>query len=429
MKPLRIGIAGLGVVGGGTVKWLHQNAALIEERCGRKLEVVAVSARNEAKARALPLGNAKFIPDAEQLADDSAVDVIVEVIGGHDGVAKKLVEKALSKGKSVVTANKALIAHHGLALAAMAEKSGATLAFETAVAGGIPIIKSLREGLVANRISRIAGILNATCNVILTTMNEQHRDLEDVMGEAARMGLLEADPSLDIDGYDAAHKICVLSALAFGTKPDFAGVYREGIRGVRLRDMEYAGRLGYTIKLLALAGFGPEGLLARVHPCLVPADAWIGQVKGAFNAVVVDADAAGRVMFEGLGGGEGPTASAIIGDLVDIARGVKYLPFTKPVSALTEAKAFPMAQLKCSYYLRLSVSDRVGVLASVTQLLKDEGISVRTFLQEEHRPGEPAELVLTTHETGEALMQKAIGRIQLLESVTTPPQMIRMENL
>lgn len=434
-SPLRIGIAGLGTVGIGTLETLERNAEIIAARCGREIIVTAVSARDAQKDRGVDLSGITFHTDPLALVQDNRVDVIVEVMGGSEGPARALVEAAITAGKPVVTANKALLAKHGKQLAESAEKKKVPIAFECAVAGGIPVIKVLREGLAANRITRITGILNATCNVILTTMRDQQRELGDVMEEAAKLGLLEADPSLDIDGIDASHKISLLAALAFGTAPALDHVYCEGIRNVSLRDMQYAEKLGYVIKLLAIASAEtlevktPIKITQRVHPCLVPKRSRIGQVSGAFNAVALEGDACGYQLFEGLGGGKGPTASAILGDVMDIADGTSYPPFTVPSSALKSAEYVSMQTLSFAYYLRVAVNDRAGILADVTQLLKEENISIRTFLQEEHRAEDAAELVITTHTAGEAAMQRAVAKIEALPAVQGKPTLIRIEAL
>jgi len=423
MSALRIGLAGLGTVGGGTLSLLEENAALIAERCGRPLKVVAVSARTPSKA-----GKYRFVADAAQLADDPEVDVIVEVIGGAEDVARKLVERALGKGKSVVTANKALVAHHGLLLAQLAEENRATLAFEAAVAGGIPIIKALRDGLAANRFTRVAGILNGTCNYILSEMWECKAEFAGVLAEAQAKGYAEADPSFDIDGIDTAHKTAILASLAFGTAPAIDAVAVEGIRRVSLRDLEFAAELGYRVKLLGIAEFSRAGVTQRVHPCMVPASAPLANVHGVFNAVVAEGHAVGTVFFEGRGAGAGPTASSIVADLMDIARGTTYRAFTLPVSKLAHLPPAPLAALSRAHYVRLTVADQPGVLADVTGIFRDNGVSVQAFLQHSPRPGEKdAQVVLTTHEVSEAAMTKALAHIAKLPSLREAPYHIRIE--
>ena len=423
-NPLRIGLAGLGTVGGGTLALLEENAQLIAERCGREIRVAAVSARTPSKAKGY-----RFVADAALLADDPEVDVVVEVIGGAENVARRLVERALSKGKSVVTANKALIAHHGLLLAQLAEANKATLAFEAAVAGGIPIIKALRDGLAANRFRRIVGILNGTCNYILTEMERRHAEFADVLAEAQQLGYAEAEPSFDVDGIDAAHKTAILASLAFGTAPAIGAVQTEGIRQVTLRDLEFAAELGYRVKLLGIAEHSDAGITQRVHPCMVPLASPLANVHGVFNAVVVEGHAVGTVFFEGRGAGAGPTASSIVADLMDIARGTTYNAFTLPVGRLAALPPAPASAAVGAHYVRLSVADRPGVLAEVTGIFRDCGISVRSFLQHSDASGGVAQVVLTTHETPEAAMSNALARIGGLGTMKDQPYRIRIEDL
>ena len=425
--PLRIGVAGLGTVGGGTLGILLEKKAMVAARAGRPLEVVAVCARDKGKDRGVDMSGIQWVDSPLALANDPDIDVVVELIGGSDGIAKELVETALKNGKSVVTANKALIAHHGIALATLAEQSGALLAFEAAVAGGIPIIKALRDGLAANQFKRIAGIMNGTCNYILTTMWESKRQFDDVLAEAQKLGYAEAEPSFDIDGIDTAHKLAILTSLAYGCAPAIDQVYVEGIRGVSLRDMEAAAELGYTIKLLGIATQTENGIEQRVHPCMVASDSPLGTVHGVYNAIVTQGDSVGSVFFEGRGAGAGPTASSVVADIMDIARGVAYKPFTLPVSSLENPSFCSVESLQCSYYLRLSVIDKPGVLAEVTSIFKNEGISLRSFLQHSHTPGEAVQLVITTHETEEFAMRKAVDTIGKLASVKEKPYMIRIE--
>ncbi len=427
--PLRIGLAGLGTVGGGVAKLLAGNKALLEKRSGRPLVLTAVSARDKKKAENIPCDGARWVADAVQLASEKDVDVVVEVIGGADGTARELVEKALTNGKSVVTANKALIAHHGLALAKMAEKSGATLAFEAAVAGGIPIIKSLRDGLAANRFYRIVGILNGTCNFILTRMWENKANFDDVLREAQALGYAEAEPSFDVDGIDTAHKLAILAGLAFGCAPAIDRVHVEGIRRVSLRDMEFAQELGYRIKLLGLAAHRKDGIEQRVHPCMVPLSSPLANVHDVYNAVAAEGDSVGKIFFEGRGAGAGPTASSVVADIMDIARGVQYKPFTLPVSDLQAFSFAAMEKVRSSYYVRMSVTDKPGVLADVTGICRDCGISVHSFIQHSHQPGESVQVVLTTHETTEGDMQRAVEKISQLAAMQEKPYLIRIESL
>lgn len=429
ISPLRIGIVGLGTVGGATVKILTRQAALLEERCGRKIVVAGISARHKNKKRGVDIKNIRWFDDPLKLAADKDIDVVVETIGGAEGVAKAVVEKALASGKSVVTANKALIAHHGAALAKLAEKNNAVLAFEAAVCGAIPVIKTLRDGLSANRILRIAGILNGTCNYILTSMAEKKCSFEQALKEARSRGYVEADPSFDVDGTDTAHKLSILSALAYGAPPAPRGVFTEGISRITLSDIEFAAELGYVIKLLGISTLTDKGLLQRVHPAMVPAAAPLATVQGALNAVALEGDACGTVFLEGAGAGGEPTASSVVADIVDIARGASYKPFTLPANRLKSPGFADIGALDCSYYLRLSVTDRPGVLAEVTGILKEENISLRSFLQHSRQPNETVQVVMVTHETGEAAMQKAAAQVAKLKAVKEKPCLIRIENL
>jgi homoserine dehydrogenase len=422
--PLSVGIAGLGTVGAGVLKLLRDNADIVAARAGRPIAVTAVSARDRSKDRGVVLAGLRWYEDPVALAADAGIDVVVELIGGADGAARALVESAIAAGKPVVTANKAMLAVHGAALAAAAEARGVPLAFEAAVAGGIPVIKALREGLAGNRIVRIAGILNGTCNYILTQMRERGREFSEVLADAQKLGYAEADPSFDIDGIDAAHKLAILAALAFGRPVAFDAVYVEGIRGISALDIGFARELGYRIKLLGLARQTEAGVEARVHPCMVPETAPIALVDGVFNAVVTEGDFVGRVMLEGRGAGAGPTASAVVADLIDQARGR-----TTPVwgGALTDAPSVSMSAHLGPYYLRLMVVDRPGVIADVTAVLRDLRISLESMLQRGRAPGEAVPVVLVTHETRESAMREALARIGALEAVLEAPTMIRIE--
>jgi homoserine dehydrogenase len=426
-RPLSIGIAGLGTVGAGVVTLLRQNADIVAARAGRPIAVTAVSARDRGRDRGIALTGLRWYDDPVALAADANVDVVVEVIGGSEGPAKVLVEAAIAAGKPVVTANKALLAVHGAALAAAAEKADVPLAFEAAVAGGIPAIKAIREGLAANRISRVAGILNGTCNYILTVMRERGREFADVLADAQKLGYAEADPSFDVDGIDAAHKLSILAALAFGRPVAFADVHVEGIRHVSALDIAFAGELGYRIKLLGIARRTEAGIEARVHPCMVPQSAPIARVDGVFNAVVAEGDFVGRVMLEGRGAGAGPTASAVVADLIDIARGRHTPVWGVGAAELSHAPSVPMSAHSGAYYLRLMVVDRPGVIADVTAVLRDEGVSLESMLQRGRAPGEAVPVVLVTHETGEAAMRKALARIAALDAVLEDPALIRIE--
>ena len=426
-RPLSIGIAGLGTVGGGVLTMLRQNADLIAARAGRPIAVTAVSARDRTRDRGMDLSGLRWYDDPVALAGDANVDVVVEVIGGSEEPAKALVEAAMAAGKQVVTANKALLAVHGAALAAAAEKAGVVLAFEAAVAGGIPAIKALREGLAGNRISRVAGILNGTCNYILTVMRERGREFAEVLADAQKLGYAETDPAFDVDGIDAAHKLAILAALAFGRPVDFGSVYVEGIRRISALDIAFANELGYRIKLLGIARATEAGIETRVHPCMVPQSAPIARVDGVFNAVVAEGDFVGRVMLEGRGAGAGPTGSAVVADLIDIARGRATPVWGAASEALSAAPSVPMSAHVGAYYLRLMVVDRPGVIADVTAVLRDAGISLESMLQRGRSPGEAVPVVLVTHETGEAAMRAAMERIAALGAVLEPPALIRIE--
>jgi homoserine dehydrogenase len=426
-RPLSVAVAGLGTVGAGLLKLLRDNADVVAARAGRPIAVSAVSARDRTKDRGVPTAGLRWYDDPVALASDSSADVVVELIGGSDGPARALVEAAIAAGKPVVTANKALLAVHGAALAARAEEAGVPLAFEAAVAGGIPVIKAIREGLAGNRIFRVAGILNGTCNYILTQMRERGREFADVLADAQKLGYAEADPSFDIDGIDAAHKLAILAALAFGRPVAFDDVHVEGIRRVSALDIAFAGELGYRIKLLGLARQTEAGIEARVHPCMVPVSQPIARVDGVFNAVVAEGDFVGRVMLEGRGAGAGPTASAVVADLIDLARG-RYTPvWGAAAAALSGAPSVPMSAHVGPYYLRLMVVDRPGVIADVTAVLRDLGISLESMLQRGRSPGEAVPVVLVTHETRESEMAAALSRIGALNTVMEAPTLIRIE--
>ena len=425
--PLRIGIAGLGTVGAGVVKLLAEHGRLLALRGGRPLKLVAVSARRKAKKRDIDLSQVRWENDPMALATAPDIDVVVELIGGSSGVARRLVQKALASGKHVVTANKALLALHGTEIAAAAEKKGSILAFEAAVAGGIPVIKALREGLVGNRVGRLYGILNGTCNYILTTMRETGRDFDVVLAEAQAAGYAEADPSFDVDGIDAAHKLAVLTGAAFGARVNFAGVHVEGIRRVTSMDIQFAEELGYRIKLLGLARETRFGIEQRVHPCMVPLGAPIAHIEGVFNAVVVEGDFVGTTMFQGRGAGQGPTASAVVADLVDVARGRHMPAFVVPADRLADKKVSPMDRHVGAYYMRLMVQDRPGVISSVSGALAKERISLESMLQRGRSQSGEVPVVLTTHETEEAAMRRALARIAKLGAVAEEPCLIRIE--
>ena len=426
--PLKIAVAGLGTVGAGTLKLLQDQAEMLAERSGRRLVVTAVSARDRRRDRGVELSAVRWYEDASAMAADPEIDVVVELIGGADGIAARVVEAALAHGKHVVTANKALMAHHGTRLAAHAEELGLALSFEASVAGGIPVIKTLREGLAGNRLRRVYGILNGTSNYILTTMRETGREFAEVLAEAQKLGYAEADPSFDIDGVDASHKLAILASVGFGRPVDLAGVYTEGIRHVSRLDIDFAEELGYRIKLLGIARLTDDGLEQRVHPCMVPRATPIAAVEGVYNAVVAEGDFVGRVVLEGRGAGAFPTASAVAADLVDIAAGRRVFPFGIPTTALRHLAGVPIERHQSAYYIRLMVVDQPGVIADVAAALRDEEVSLELMIQRGRAPGEAVPVVLTTHTTIEAAMRRALARIEKLDSVLEPPRMIRIED-
>jgi homoserine dehydrogenase len=426
--PLRIGIAGLGTVGAGTLNIIQTNAAMIAARSGRPVVVTAVSMRDAGKKRDVKLDGIRVEADTRVLANAADVDVVVEMIGGDEGIARELVTAALTNKKHVVTANKALIAKHGFALAQLAEKNGVVLAFEAAVAGGIPIIGALRSGLAANRIVRIAGILNGTCNYILTTMQNEKRDFAEVLADAQKLGYAEADPSFDVDGIDTAHKVAILASLAFGTQPDFSAIHIEGIRRISLADIDYAASFGYRIKLLGIATMESGKLLQRVHPCLVPLGSPLGVIDGPFNAVQVEGDAVGRVVFEGRGAGGGPTGSAVVADIMAIARGDSFPAFTVSSQNLMQVQHAPLDAHEGCYYLRLSLKDEPGVLAEFTRAFAAEKISVHSITQRAIAADSSAQVIVITHTTNEAAVARAAKRIAELPISVAAPVVLRIES-
>ena len=439
MDGLKLGVAGVGTVGSGLLRLLAARKGDLAARAGRPIEVVAVSARNRQKNRDADLSGLRFMQDPVALATDPEIDVFVELIGGEDDVAKQAVEAALASGKHVVTANKALLAHHGPSLAALAEKHGVALNFEAAVAGGIPVVKVIRESLQGNDISRVYGILNGTCNYILTTMEKEGRSFADVLKEAQAQGYAEADPTFDIGGFDTAHKLSLLTSLAFGTRASFESVYVEGIETITPADIEAAGDLGYRIKLLGVAVRTESGIEQRVHPTMVPKHRAIAEVDGVSNCVAIDGDFVGDVMLIGPGAGAGPTASAVTSDLIDIARGQILPPFGTKAKALKPYKKAQMQSHEGGYYIRLSVYDRPGAFAAIAGRMADQGISIESIVQ--RRPGAelpgfnrrdeaaPAFVVLITHQTSEAAIRKALAAIERDGHVDQKPQMIRIEKL
>lgn len=426
MQPLRIGIAGLGTVGGGVVQLLHDQRDIIAARCERPVVVTCASARNLNKSRDLPLEGVRIIADARELAIQHDVDIVVEVIGGESGVSRETCEAALRNNKPLITANKALLAKHGLEIAKLSEAQNIPVLWEAAVAGGIPVIKGIREGLAANEITEIVGILNGTCNYILSTMSATGRDFADVLAEAQKLGYAEADPSFDIDGIDTAHKLTLLTALAFGVTPDFSHVRVEGIRHVSALDIKFAAELGYAIKLLAMASKHKDGIEQRVQPSMVPANSPLGQVGGPFNAVLAQGNFSDRILWSGRGAGAKPTASAVVADIMDLARGSAPYLFGVPVTMLNKAKALPPSACTGSYYVRLMVKDQPGVIADVTAILRDYSVSMESFIQHGRNPGETVAVVFTTHETSEASILDSLKRIGQLGTVREPPRLMRV---
>jgi len=435
MKPIQVGLLGIGTVGSGVFTVLARNQEEIQRRAGRGIRIHTVADLNTRRAQDLVNGQAEVVSDARKVIQNPEIDIVVELIGGY-GIAKDLVLEAIAHGKHVVTANKALIAVHGNEIFKAAHAKGVMVAFEAAVAGGIPIIKALREGLSANRIEWIAGIINGTTNFILSEMRDKGLDFNTVLKEAQRLGYAEADPTFDIEGIDAAHKATIMSAIAFGVPMQFAQAHVEGITKLSAIDIRYAEQLGYRIKLLGITKKTPSGIELRVHPTLVPAKRLLANVEGAMNAVQVYGDAVGTTLYYGKGAGSEPTASAVIADLVDVTRlqtadpenRVPHLAFQP--DALQNTPILPMAEVTTSYYLRLAVADQAGVLADITRILAAHGVSIDALLQKEAAEGESqTDLVILTHETKEKNMTAALLEMQNLKTVIGDIVKIRLENL
>jgi homoserine dehydrogenase len=420
-EPLRVAIAGLGTVGAGVIRLLDANGALIARRAGRPIEIVAVSARDRTKDRGVDISRFDWVDDTAALASDGRADVVVELVGGADGPALTLTRAALANGKSVVTANKAMIAHHGLELAQAAEGRGVALKFEAAVAGGVPVIKGLREGAAANEISQVYGILNGTCNFILSKMEAEGRDFAQVLEEAQRLGFAEADPSFDIDGIDAAHKLSILASLAFGTRPAFEDVAITGVRHVLAADIAEAETLGYRIRLVGVAQAGPHGLFQRVHPHLVPLDHPLAHVTGSLNAVVAEGNFVGRLFFQGRGAGDGPTASAVVADLIDIARGEFGPPYAMPADVLVQQPAAPTGERRGRAYLRLMVADKVGVLAEIATAMRDAGVSIERLMQRGANADGSVLVAIVTHDGPERAVAASLERLRGSPSLVGEP--------
>ena len=435
MKPINVGLLGIGTVGGGTFTVLQRNAEEITRRAGRPIRIVSVADKNVELAKKVTGGACRVTDDAFSVVADPEVDIVVELIGGY-GVAKELVLKAIANGKHVVTANKALLATHGNEIFKAAQDKGVMVAFEAAVAGGIPIIKAVREGLTANRIEWIAGIINGTTNFILSEMRDKGLSFDTVLKEAQRLGYAEADPTFDIEGVDAAHKITILSALAFGIPMQFDKAYIEGISKLDAIDIKYAEQLGYRIKLLGITKRTEEGVELRVHPTLIPSKRLIANVEGAMNAVVVQGDAVGATLYYGKGAGAEPTASAVIADLVDVTRMATSDPLNRvphlafQPNAMADLKILPMDEVITSYYLRLRVQDKPGVLADITRILADEQISIDAVIQKEPGEGEDqTDLIMLTHQTREKRINAAIAKIEKLGVVAGKVTKLRLEEL
>ena len=435
MKPIQVGLLGIGTVGSGVFTVLARNQEEIKRRAGRGIRIHTVADLNTQRAQELVKGQAEVVDDARKVIQNPEIDIVVELIGGY-GIAKDLVLEAIAAGKHVVTANKALIAVHGNEIFKAAHAKGGMVAFEAAVAGGIPIIKALREGLSANRIEWIAGIINGTTNFILSEMRDKDLDFNTVLKEAQRLGYAEADPTFDIEGIDAAHKATIMSAIAFGVPMQFSQAHVEGITQLSAVDIKYAEQLGYRIKLLGITKKNPNGIELRVHPTLVPTKRLLANVEGAMNAVQVHGDAVGTTLYYGKGAGSEPTASAVIADLVDVTRlqtadpenRVPHLAFQP--DAVQNIPILPMAEVTTSYYLRLAVADQAGVLAEITRILAAHGVSIDALLQKEAAEGESqTDLVILTHETKEKNMMAAITEMQALKTVLGEIIKIRLENL
>ncbi|WNO54227.1 homoserine dehydrogenase [Stakelama saccharophila] len=420
-EPLRVAIAGLGTVGAGVIRLLDTNGDLIARRAGRPIEVVAVTARDRSKDRGVDLSRFDWVDDPTALAAEADADVVLELVGGADGTALALARAALKAGKNFVTANKAMIAHHGLELAQAAEGAGVALKFEAAVAGGIPVVKGLREGAAANAIDRVYGVMNGTCNFILSKMESQGGDFADVLAEAQAKGFAEADPGFDIDGVDAAHKLSILSSIAFGTEPAFGDVAIGGIRNVVAADIAEAAALGYRIRLVGIAEADGEGLFQRVHPYLVPMAHPLAHVSGSTNAVVAEGNFVGRLFFEGAGAGDGPTASAVVADLIDIARGEFGPPYAMPVTVLAKQPPAPTGERRGRAYVRLTVADKVGVLAEIAAAMRDAGVSIEALMQRGALADGSVLVAIVTHEGPERCVAQALETLSASSNMTGPP--------
>ncbi|RIK85970.1 MAG: homoserine dehydrogenase [Hyphomicrobiales bacterium] len=432
-EALRVGIAGLGTVGASVARVLAEKAAELTRQCGRPIAVAGVSARDRSRDRGVDLSGATWFDDPAELAKSDGIDVFVELIGGEEGAARACVEAALAAGRHVVTANKALLARHGLELAAIAERNGVLLNYEAAVAGGIPVIKTMREALAGNTVSRVFGILNGTCNYILTRMEAEGLSFEECLKDAQRLGYAEADPTFDIEGHDTAHKLAILTSLAFGSRIAPDDIYLEGISNITQADIRAAAELGYRIKLLGVGQRTEGGIEQRVHPTMVPTASVIAQVNGVTNAVAIETDIVGELLLSGPGAGGNATASAVVGDLADIAKsrpGFQHGPvFGRPAGELAPYRRAPMRSHAGGYFIRLTVHDRVGVFAAVARRMADNEISLESIVQHANgaNPDTQKTVILVTHETTEAAVRKAVAGITEDGHLTTKPQVIRIE--
>ena len=424
-KPLRLGIAGLGTVGVGVIKIVQNKLSLLKARTGKQILISAVTAKSKTKDRGIDLSSYQWERDPVSLANREDIDVFIELIGGHEGAAKEAVEIAISKGKNVVTANKALLAHHGHELALKAEENGSILRFEAAVAGGIPVIKSLTEGLAGNSINRIMGVMNGTCNYILTRMESSGLSYEEVFSEANELGYLEADPNLDIGGIDAAHKLSILSSIAFGTEINFNGVELDGIDKITINDIHQAADMGFRIKLLGVSQMTSSGLEQRMSPCLVPTRSPLGQLEGGTNMIVIEGDQVGQIVLRGAGAGEGPTASAVVSDIADIARGISLATFGQPAKTLKKASS-SKSQTPAPYYLRMLLHDEPGALAKITKILSQFNVSIDRMRQYGHED-ENAPVLIVTHEIKHEDLMTAIQELPNTQVLKAEPLAIRIE--
>lgn len=426
-SPLRLGLAGIGTVGTGVLQILESEAKLLSQRAGRDITVSAICARSKSRDRGVSLDGMAWEDDPVALAKRDDVDVFIEMIGGEDGVAKASVEAAIAAGKHVITANKAMLAHHGQAMAEAAEAKGVALRFEAAVAGGIPVVKALSEGLAANRITRVMGVMNGTCNYILTEMAATGADYGDVLNDAQKLGYAEADPETDVGGFDAAHKLALLATAAFGTKVDFDAVNIEGIERISLTDIEHAAELGFRIKLLGVARMNSDGLEQRMQPCLVPANSALGRLDGVTNMVVIEGTPIGQTVYEGPGAGSGPTASAILADVVDIARGLIIPAFGIKATDLDKA-AISHTGADAAYYLRIMLDDKPGTLAHVAEALGKNNVSINRMRQMQHIE-DAAPVLIVTHDCARADLDKALVAIEALDATMSAPVAIRIETV